>query len=206
MAIDRLALAIIQKKDADAVMQALGQAGLSATLITSTGGFLGTGNLTVLIGLKENQVDQALHLLETTCHKRTVHASTQSGAEETLVSGAIVFVSPIARYIRLKADGVSVDSHPHLTDVGAMKLILAIVAQDDSGKLLGRLTDWSYRATMISTTGSFLKHGNGTVLIGVRSERVDSIVDQIRQICGTHPFNEAVATIFVLDLARFERI
>jgi uncharacterized protein YaaQ len=50
MEIDRLVLAIIQKEDAETVMQALKQTGLSATLIASTGGFLGTGNLTVLIG------------------------------------------------------------------------------------------------------------------------------------------------------------
>jgi uncharacterized protein YaaQ len=147
-----------------------------------------------------------LSLLQAACHPRLVPRSIQPSATETSVSGAIVFVSPVARYIRLKADGVIVDSHPDFTEVGSMKLILAIVTQEDAGKLLGVLTDWSYRATLISTTGSFLKQGNGTVLIGVRSERVDSIVDQIRHICHAHPWNDAIATIFVLDLSRFERM
>ena len=206
MDIDRLMLAIIQKEDAEAVMQALKQAGLSATLIASTGGFLGAGNLTVLIGLKAAGVEQTLSLLHAACHKRIVSRTDPAGVQDTLISGAIVFVSPVARYVRVKADGITVDSHPSWIETGTMKLILAIITQEDAGKLLGVLTDWSYRATLISTTGSFLRHGNGTVLMGVRSERVDSIVNQIRQVCHTHLLNDAVATIFVLDLARFERL
>jgi uncharacterized protein YaaQ len=59
-------------------------------------------------------------------------------------------------------------------------LILAIVSQEQSGKLVETLTNWSYRATLIGTTGGFWRRGNVTLLVGVRAERVDSIVEQIR--------------------------
>jgi len=64
-----------------------------------------------------------------------------------------------------------------------MKLILAIVSSEDSRDLLSRLTKGGYRATVISTTGGFLREGNATILLGADEERVGPIVDLVKQTC-----------------------
>ena len=205
MDVDRLVLAIIQREDADAAISALNQAGLAVTLISTIGGFLGTSNVTLLIGLRSNDLEQAIGLLRTHCHKRTVHTSLIAPTE-TEVGSATIFVFPVTRYVHMGADHTIVDSQRKPSEPGTLQLILAIVSNEQSGKLVETLTEWSYRATLISTTGGFLHRGNATLLIGARSERVESIVDQIRQVCGVTATKGSVATIFVLDIAQHERM
>ncbi|MCI0475893.1 MAG: cyclic-di-AMP receptor [Anaerolineales bacterium] len=205
MDIDTLVLAIIQREDADAAIGTLNHAGFAVTLISTIGGFLRTGNVTLLIGLRSNDVEQAIGLLKTQCHKRIVHSSLIASAE-TDIGGATIFVFPVARYIHLGTTYTIADFQREPSPLGTLQMILAIVSDEQAGKLLETLTDWSYRATLISTTGGFLHRGNATLLIGVRSERVDSIVEQIRQVCQTNSTNEPSATIFVLDVARLERV
>ena len=48
-----------------------------------------------------------------------------------------------------------------------MKLVLAIVQDDDAIDLIEELTDKDYRVTELATTGGFLKSGNTTLMIGV---------------------------------------
>ncbi len=100
-----------------------------------------------------------------------------------IVGGATIFVLFVTRYVHAGADRVIVDALRGPSEPGTLQLILAIVSKEQSGKLVATLTDWSYRATLIGTTGGFLRRGNATILIGDRSERVDSIVEQIRQVC-----------------------
>jgi uncharacterized protein YaaQ len=205
MDVDRLVLAIVQREDADAAISALNQAGLAVTLISTIGGFLGTSNVTLLIGLRSNDVEQAIGLLKTQCHKRTVHSSLIAPAE-TDVGGATIFVFPVARYIHLGTTYTIADFQREPSTRGTLQMILAIVSNEQVGKLLETLTDWSYRVTLISTTGGFLHRGNATLLIGARSERVNSIVDQIRQVYGMTAMNNSAATIFVLAIAQHERM
>jgi uncharacterized protein YaaQ len=205
MDIDTLVLAIVQPEDADAAISALNQAGLAVTLISTIGGFLGTGNVTLLIGLRSKDVEQAVGLLKAQCHKRTAHPSLAAPAE-TKVSGATIFVFPVARYLHLGTTSTNADFQREPSVPGTIQMVLVIVTNEHLNKLLETLTDWSYRATLISTTGGFLRRGNATLLIGARSERVDSIANQIRQVCGVIPTNDSVATIFVLDIARYARM
>jgi uncharacterized protein YaaQ len=205
MDIDTLVLAIVQPEDVDATISALNQAGLAVTLISTIGGFLGTGNVTLLIGLRSNDVEQAIGLLKAQCHKRTVHPSLAAPAE-TKVGGATIFVFPVARYIHLGTASTIADFQREPSVPGTMQMILVLVANEHLSKLLETLTDWSYRATLISTTGGFLRRGNATLLIGARSERIDSIANQIRQVCGATATNDSVATIFVLDIAQYARM
>lgn len=108
-----------------------------------------------------------------------------------------------------------------------MKLIMSIVNSDDARPLLEVLSRKGYRATMVSTTGGFLKEGNSTVLIGVEDDLVQSVLDLISENCHTRkqfvnplppimepgelympsPIEVQVggATVFVLDVERFER-
>ena len=64
-----------------------------------------------------------------------------------------------------------------------MKLIMAIVSSDDSREVLERLTEAGYRATVIGTTGGFLREGNTTIFLGTEDARVQPAIDLLRQTC-----------------------
>lgn len=80
-----------------------------------------------------------------------------------------------------------------------MKLILCIAREEDANRLIERLVEQEFRATRIPTSGGFLKRGNSTVVVGVEDYHVDSILELARD-SATH------ANIFVLDVARYERL
>lgn len=64
-----------------------------------------------------------------------------------------------------------------------MKLIMAIVSSDDSRDVLNRLTKAGLRATVISTTGGFLREGNATIFVGVEDQKVAQAIEILRQAC-----------------------
>ncbi|MDF2674203.1 MAG: hypothetical protein K0R09_2471 [Clostridiales bacterium] len=66
-----------------------------------------------------------------------------------------------------------------------MKLVIAIVHDDDAGELIRKLTETGYGVTKLATTGGFLKAGNTTLLIGVQKEKLDQVLDVIKDICKT---------------------
>jgi uncharacterized protein YaaQ len=109
-----------------------------------------------------------------------------------------------------------------------MKLIIAIVQSEDSKKLLEALVKGGYEATRISTMGGFLRRGNVTILTGVEASKVEEVLRLIRENCQrrtkyVHPLVPMVgtmeaqiatavpvevggATVFMLDLERFEKL
>ncbi len=110
-----------------------------------------------------------------------------------------------------------------------MKLIVAIVQDVDAGRVLEGLAAEGFRSTKISSTGGFLFRGNTTILVGVEDHRVDVVRRILGKCCQTRrefvspvmPMSEAAsalnwvepleveiggATIFVLDVERFEQV
>lgn len=107
-----------------------------------------------------------------------------------------------------------------------MKLVMSIVHSDDAGRLVSALTAAGFRATTISTTGGFLRQGNATVFVGTDDDKVDRVLELIRENCRTrrqfiNPLPPVMepgemylptpvdvqlggATVFVMDVARFE--
>ena len=107
-----------------------------------------------------------------------------------------------------------------------MKLIFAIVSNDDSSRVSKELTKNKYSVTKLATTGGFLLAGNTTFLIGTDDDRVDDVI----RIIGMHskkrtqmvpssasygvgmytsfPVEVQVggATIFVTNIERFEKL
>jgi uncharacterized protein YaaQ len=59
----KLLLAIVRDDYAGEVVAALNESGLSVTRISTTGGFWRRGNVTLLIGVPEEQVDKALEVI-----------------------------------------------------------------------------------------------------------------------------------------------
>ena len=64
-----------------------------------------------------------------------------------------------------------------------MKLIIAIVQDEDSFKLLSKLMQIGLSATKLATTGGFLKAGNTTLLLGVEEERIQDALKIIESVC-----------------------
>ena len=66
-----------------------------------------------------------------------------------------------------------------------MKLIMSIVNNEDSRPLINALMRQGYRATVISTTGGFLREGNATIFVGTGDEKVEEVLVIIRENCHT---------------------
>ncbi len=64
-----------------------------------------------------------------------------------------------------------------------MKLILAVIQDQDSNKLMNALVDNNFRATKLASTGGFLKSGNTTFMIGTEDIRVDRALQIIKDNC-----------------------
>lgn len=66
-----------------------------------------------------------------------------------------------------------------------MKLVFAIVHNDDSAIASSALTQRGFFVTKLSTTGGFLMVGNTTLLIGTEDEKVETVKDILKQYCVT---------------------
>ncbi|MDR5709394.1 MAG: cyclic-di-AMP receptor [Armatimonadota bacterium] len=108
------------------------------------------------------------------------------------------------------------------------QLVLAIVQEKDAPKLIEQLTASGFQATMLASTGGFLRAGNATVLVGTEAEQVERVLEIVRATCRTReqlltpvpPVMEPVevyaaypvrvrvggAIVFVLDVVRMERV
>ncbi len=106
-----------------------------------------------------------------------------------------------------------------------MKLILAVVQDEDSNRLMDALVENNFRATKLASTGGFLKSGNTTLIIGTEDIRVDRALEIIKENCQSreqivpplspiggaaedympYPVEVEVggATVFVLPVERF---
>jgi uncharacterized protein YaaQ len=66
-----------------------------------------------------------------------------------------------------------------------MKMIIAIVQDEDASRLMESLMGESFRVTKLASTGGFLHGGNTTLLSGVADEQVDKCLEVIKTVCGT---------------------
>ena len=108
-----------------------------------------------------------------------------------------------------------------------MKLVIAIVQDEDASRLVNKLMGEGFGATKLATTGGFLRSGNTTLLTGVENDKVPMVMEIIEKTCksrkqiatspspvaGTtgvyvpYPIEVMVggATVFVLDCEQFLR-
>ena len=64
-----------------------------------------------------------------------------------------------------------------------MKLIIAIVQDEDASRLVSKLMNEGYGVTKLATTGGFLRAGNTTLLLGVDDEKFDGAMAVIEKVC-----------------------
>jgi uncharacterized protein YaaQ len=108
----KLIVAIVQDYDTDRLLRAIGAAGLRATRIASTGGFLRTGNTTVLMGVEDDRVATCLDLLKASCASRVERPAVDlfddlgllapGTVSEVTIGGAVVFVIAVSRFVRIE--------------------------------------------------------------------------------------------------------
>jgi uncharacterized protein YaaQ len=214
-----LMLAVVQPEDAEAATGALTEAGLRVTRISSIGGFLRAGNVTLLLGLDRSQVSHASKLLADHCERRTSYVDATPTVDfragyampvETVIGGAHIFVISVERIMRVGAQVEATTFEMQERRDGGMKMVIAIVPEKHSYEILDALVEAQYRATLISTTGGFLRKGNATLLIGVRDERADGVLQHIQGVCAAISLrgnSEAPwATVFVLDMEQYVQV
>lgn len=88
-----------------------------------------------------------------------------------------------------------------------MKLIIAIIRDEDNDAVSSGLTKEGLRVTFIASTGGFLRSGRSTLLIGLEDEQVETALDVIRSNCKKPKDSEEKrATIFVLKVDKFTQL
>ena len=109
-----------------------------------------------------------------------------------------------------------------------MKLMIAIVQDEDASRLVNQLMKNGHGVTKLATTGGFLRAGNTTLLVGVEDDRFDVAMGIIEKICKSrkqiapspssmvgmpgsytpYPIEVVVggATIFVLTVDQFVKL
>lgn len=106
-----------------------------------------------------------------------------------------------------------------------MKLIIAIVQDEDAHRLVSHLMNEGFRVTKLATTGGFLRAGNTTLLVGVDDDKFKGAMAVIEKVCKSrkqiatsptpvagstgvyvpYPIEVMVggATVFVLNVEQF---
>ena len=109
-----------------------------------------------------------------------------------------------------------------------MKLILAIVHNDDNVLVSSALTKAGFHVTKMASTGGFLMSGNTTFIMGTEDDEVDKVIEIISKYSKKRmqsvvndvavatggmsstsiPVEVQVGggTVFVLNIERFERV
>ena len=129
---------------------------------------------------------------------------------------------------RPNRDGIALTRPGPAPILPPMKLVVAIVHNEDAGALVDALLEKEFRATRLHSSGGFLKQSNATVLLGVEDAEVDEVVAIVRENCTSrtqvvnpmppimepgeffmpYPLEVEVggATVFVVPVERFERL
>jgi len=87
-----------------------------------------------------------------------------------------------------------------------MKLMIVIVRDNEDQNVIQALVQKEYRVTRIASTGGFLRRGNVTLMIGVEDDKVDNVIEILKQICSEPEPGQHRATIFVVDMPDFVQI
>jgi len=108
-----------------------------------------------------------------------------------------------------------------------MKLIIAVIQNEDEDALVQALEDRSIGATRIGSSGGFLRASNVTMMIAVDDQQVEAVFELLKKHCkrrtrhlhpllpnlearerflGSIPVEVGGAMVFVLPVERMEKI
>ena len=107
----KLIISIVQDEDASRLVNQLMKNGYGVTKLATTGGFLKSGNTTLLCGVDDNRFQGCMSIIEKVCKSRKQIASspvTMGGSAgmyapypiEVTVGGATVFVMTVDQFVK----------------------------------------------------------------------------------------------------------
>lgn len=107
----KMIIAIVQDDDEAVLNQSFQDNKIQATKLSTTGGFLRSGNTTFMIGIEDNQVAKVLELIKESSQRRQQYVPlptnydvdfdmSQTFPVQVEVGGATVFVLPIEGFYR----------------------------------------------------------------------------------------------------------
>jgi uncharacterized protein YaaQ len=109
--VQKLLVIIAAAEDADRLLEKMTEAGHPTTKISSTGGFLRRGNVTLLTGLAADAVDEVLAMVKGECQAREEYIPVQAlpfpgnlppgQPLRVRAGGAIVFVLDVERFEKI---------------------------------------------------------------------------------------------------------
>ena len=64
-----------------------------------------------------------------------------------------------------------------------MKLVMAIIHDEDAFQVMDLLSEKGFMVTKLATTGGFLRAGNTTLICGCEEERIPALLEIIEKKC-----------------------
>ena len=93
----KLIIPIVQDEFANQVIKSLMAEKYRTTKLSSTGGFLKSGNTTLLIGVENMEAKNVISIIEENCKSKKIN----KGKEELTLGGATIFVLNMEDHKRL---------------------------------------------------------------------------------------------------------
>ena len=107
----KLVIGIINSDDANELLSEITKASFQATKLATSGGFLKMGNVTVLVGVEDERVDEVVEIFRACCSRRTQLVPTNpsflgegfitAAPVQVTIGGATLFVIDVDKMIKL---------------------------------------------------------------------------------------------------------
>ncbi len=107
----KLVIGIVNSDDAGDLLAEITKASFQATKLSTSGGFLKMGNVTVLVGVEDEKTDEVVEIFKRCCSRRTQMISAtppflgegfiSASPVEVTIGGATLFVVDVDNFIKL---------------------------------------------------------------------------------------------------------
>lgn len=107
----KLLIGIVNNDDSQNLLSEITKAKFYATKLATSGGFLKKGNVTILIGVEEERLDELIEIFKKCCSRRTEMVPTvtpfigegfvTSTPVEITVGGATLFVTDVDKFLKI---------------------------------------------------------------------------------------------------------
>ncbi len=107
----KLVIGIINSDDANDLLAEITKASFQATKLSTSGGFLKLGNVTVLVGVEDDKVQEVVEIFKTCCSRRTQMIATtppylgegfvSAAPVQVTIGGATLFIIDVEKMIKL---------------------------------------------------------------------------------------------------------
>lgn len=107
----KLVIGIINSDDANDLLAEITKASFQATKLSTSGGFLKMGNVTILVGVEDDKVQEVVEIFKTCCSRRTQMIPTappylgegfiSAAPVQVTIGGATLFIIDLEEMIKL---------------------------------------------------------------------------------------------------------